>query len=602
LKIDFAKIPLPREAQHLSSISELNLNVGLKLLRHVDGAVAIDTEGTGIHVLDGRDYAHGISFAFHSPFGLISHYMPFRHKNGENLDPRYLRMAKDAIEGRVQDGGIIVYHNSKYDIEALHTLGIDVRGYPHYDTMLMCHLLREEYPMQKSLDACTKFYLNDPGKKMSSELQKFIKLFGWGAVSSDMMYEYASYDASLTYRLFCKLWPLWQKEKLDSYWLKHKLRTLNTVRKMELRGVLLDQELCERSVHLGTEVMQDITSSLGDYNLGSPNDLKEILINQLGLPVLKRTKTGRPSFDKEAMADYDIILERQSSPLAAQILEYRGWQKSVSSNYSAYLELVSPDGRLRPNYKLHGTKTGRFSCEKPNLQQIPRNGDKPWNGKMKQCFIPRQGYVLLEADYSQLELRLATAYAQVPSLLEVFSEGRDIFTEMASEIGLNRQDTKTFVYSTQYGAGLNRLMNVFGWDKNHAQSVRATYKKAYPAFDLLSNKASAKVRSSGKVALWSGRSRHFEYKDTQAHKAFNSIIQGGAADIMERALYTMEENTLEDEFRLLLQVHDSAVAEVREDKVDYYKNLMRDTMTNVTMFDGNKFPVTFAVDVHTWGS
>lgn len=137
------------------------------------------------------------------------------------------------------------------------------------------------------------------------------------------------------------------------------------------------------------------------------------MIDELKLPVVKRSpKTGAPSFDKEAMTIYDEMLEHRDNPTANLIKQYRGWQKSVTSNYLPYVELLSLDGRLRPNYKLHGTKTGRMSCEKPNLQQIPRVSNKPWNGKMKAAFIPEDDFELWEFDYSQLELRLGTAYAK----------------------------------------------------------------------------------------------------------------------------------------------------------------------------------------------
>src|SRR6185437_5333306 len=143
------------------------------------------------------------------------------------------------------------------------------------------------------------------------------------------------------------------------------------------------------------------------------------------------------------------------------ILEYRGWSKTTSSNYRPYLALLSPDGRLRPNYKQHGTLTGRLSCEMPNLQQIPREGSKRWNGQLKKCFITLDpDEMLLEFDYSQLELRLGAAYAKEESLIQVFREGRDIFQEMAEALEMDRQSTKTMNYAIAYGAGVTRISNV----------------------------------------------------------------------------------------------------------------------------------------------
>src|SRR5690606_39266387 len=150
--------------------------------------------------------------------------------------------------------------------------------------------------------------------------------------------------------------------------------------------------------------------------------------------------------------------------------------------YRSYLEHVSPDGRLRPDYKHHkdeddgGTVTGRLSCANPNLQQIPKSGKKPWNGGVKRSFIPTPGYELWEVDYSQLELSLGTAYADVKELMEVFNdESRDIFSEIAATLGLERDPTKTYVYSTQYGAGINRLVSALGVTPAKAAQIRDDY-------------------------------------------------------------------------------------------------------------------------------
>ncbi|MBK6790885.1 MAG: hypothetical protein IPG77_25530 [Betaproteobacteria bacterium] len=265
------------------------------------------------------------------------------------------------------------------------------------------------------------------------------------------MRPYAIYDAVLTLKLYKALKKYFDEENLGTYW-KHKQEFIRTIIAMESRGIKVDVSLCKELTEIGTSVLADLTYELGG-NPGSSIFLKKILIDDLKLPVVKRsTKTNAPSFDKEAMTIYDEILEHRDNPTANLIKQYRGWQKSVTSNYLPYVELLSLDGRLRPNYKLHGTKTGRMSCEKPNLQQIPRVSDKPWNGKMKAAFIPEDGFELWEFDYSQLELRLGTAYAKEETLKRVFADDRDIpLSEMATTIGMSRQDIKTLVYMTQYG-------------------------------------------------------------------------------------------------------------------------------------------------------
>lgn len=564
--------------------------------------VALDTETTGLHVNDGRDFTMGASSAFDVPgYGRLAHYMPFRHEAGNNLGPEYREKFKDVLSFRVEHKLPVVFHNAKFDLTAVETLlGIDLWDLNYYDTMLMAHFIREERPFTKSLDAVAKHYLDDPGKKATPEFKKFTEKLGWGAVPSDSMYEYAAYDADLTLRVFRKLWPLWVKEGLDDWWQTHKRELLQIIRTMENRGVKVDQELCREQIHIGEWAMQDSVEILG-LNPGSTNDLAKLFISQLGLPVVKTTPGGRASFDKEAMEIYDQILERSTDPTAQVVLQYRGWQKATSASYKAYLDLLSPDGRLRPNYKLHGTKTGRLSCEKPNLQQIPRISTKPWNAHTKQAFIEDEGWELYEADYSQLELRLATAYAQEPSLMEVFNEGRDIFTEMAEGLGLVRQDTKTFVYSTQYGAGKKRLMHVFGWTEEEADYYRNRYRSSFPRFTGVSDMAQRFARVNGYARLWSGRCRHFEFPKEHAHKAFNAVIQGGAADVVE---YTIRRlfNEVDDpaSVRMLLQVHDSVVFAIRQDVVNDVLPKIKSIMEDVY---AGKFTglVKFAVDVHKWG-
>jgi DNA polymerase-1 len=297
------------------------------------------------------------------------------------------------------------------------------------------------------------------------------------------------------------------------------------------------------------------------------------------------------------MVAYETMLEERNDETARKVLEYRGWQKTCSSNYQSYLSLVSLDGRVRPNYRLHGTVTGRLSCSDPNLQQIPRTSDKPWNGNLKKAFIPKDGYSLYEADYSQLELRLAATYGQETELIEIFEEGRDVFTEMSQVLGMSRFNTKTLVYSMQYGAGINRISTVFGVGKSEAEDIRQNFYNQYPGFRAISRRATTMARSKGKVKLWSGRYRHFDRPDEQAHKAFNAVCQGGAADIVMYTMLRLEDEVDNaQECRMLLQVHDSVVYEIRNDKIEHYLPEIKRVMEAVVP----NFGVKFAVEIKKW--
>ena len=393
---------------------------------------------------------------------------------------------------------------------------------------------------------------------------------------------------------------------------EHKMYTVLTVINMEKNGVLIDKKLCERELLHGEMIMEDVKIELQPYNPGSPNDLQTLLLGRLDLPVVKLTKKGKkPSFDKEAMQEYERILEFKATSeendnalVAESILRYRGWQKATSTNYRPYLEKVSPDGRLRTSYMLHRTKTGRWSCENPNLQNIPRHTNQSWNGDMKKAFVTMPGWTLWEFDYSQLEFRLATAYASTYSnsgmepLIECFEEGRDVFSEMAVKMKMPRPTTKTFVYTTQYGGGINRISHVFGVPASKAQAMRNTYFREYPGFEKLNDTCALTAKTKRKIRLWSGRYRHFAFPKEEAHKAMNSVMQGGAADIVE-----MQMNRVHHDFsdpskcRLLLQVHDSLVVEIRDDYAEEVIPKIIETMADI-----QDFGVKFAVDAHIWGS
>lgn len=569
-----------------------------------DSIVALDTEGTNIEwdYRDGTGYGTGLSITFR--FGeLLGGYYPFRHPSG-NLSQEEAYRLRNAIRNFK---GWFVFHNAKHDLVALKTLGIDYRG-KFYDTLLLCHLLNETYPYNKQLNGCVAHYLGPEEKKDDAGLQAVLAALNqqWHLVPAHIMGPYATHDTALTLRLFEHVWPRLQSEiaHIDKYW-DHKQRFVRTIIKMESRGVRINKELCNRQAAIGEVQMAEVIELLG-LNPGSPKDQYELFIERLGLPVLKRSKkTNKPSFDKEVMEQYEEILANRDTrdDTAELVLAYRGWQKAVSSNYKPYVSLCSPDGRLRPNYKLHGTRTGRSSCEKPNLQQIPRVSDKVWNGRLKDAFIPEDGFGLWEFDYSQLEFRLGCAYAaqfqpDIP-LLKIFNDPtRDIFTEMSALEDWPRQKIKTRTYTIQFGGGATRLSNVFGVSMEEGEEIRQAFFTQYPGFEKVMRRAKSKVKTTGKLQIWTGRYRHFMFPESEAHKGFNAVVQGGAADIVNHVMVRlMEEVDNDDECRMLLTVHDSVVFEIKKGCEDKYRPRIIEIMEDVRP----DFGIKFAVDGKEWG-
>lgn len=569
------------------ALSDAELKQFLAGMRTAD-VIAVDTESNGKDLRAGEGKTMGLSAAFQlGTFPIFRAYFPFRHFDW-NYSQDVLAQLKEVLESH----DCLIFHNAKHDLVALESLGISYEG-KFYDTMLMAHLLNENY-QSKGLDYLSRTLLDDR-KDRSENMDAFLKAFGWGMAPSEMIQEYAAHDAYLTLRLFKHFEPLFNEEALSEEW-EYRQRFTRLVKKMESRGIRIDRGLIQRELEIGQQRMDRISEGL-DANPASPKDLEALLIRQLELPVFEVTGTGRPSFRKAAMAKYEEILEGMNNGIASEILEFRGWQKTCSSNYKAYLDLVSPDGRLRPNYKLHGTVTGRLSCSDPNLQQIPRVSDKAWNGNLKAAFIADDGYTLYEADYAQLELRLGAAYAKEESLIQIFKEGRDVFSEMAEQLGMARQDVKTLVYTIQFGGGINRISTVFNVDAARAEQIRESFFEQYPGFRSAIRKASSVARQKGYVKLWSGRRRHFDDPANDNFKAFNAAIQGGAADIVLRTMLRLEQAVDGDNCRMLLQIHDAVVFEIKNGMEDIYLPQIKAVMEDVQP----DFGVPFAVSINKWG-
>lgn len=568
-----------------------------------DAVIAVDTEGTGLRPADGLDYGIGISVASAHE----SSYIAVRHPAGGNCDGDWY----EELAGFIENAKIIFFQNAKYDIHSLASMSVFPTDAFWFDCSVAAQLLDENDPINHDLDSLSRYYLKREGKH-SNDYVEAEKKSGNQHITWSEEYEYAAWDARATYDLGMELHRRLQKTGLYKAF-EDKIATLKCAWEMERRGVRLDVAKATEMAHTARTRMGELTEELG-LNIGSSKQLSELLIDQMGLPVVKMTSGGKsgnkkPSMDKEAMEEYDLILDRLNSPLAKQIKEYRGWQKATTASFEPYLELMGTDGRVRTSYRLDRTVTGRWSSQGPNLQQVPKDSDKPWKAGTKACFIPADGYVLINFDYSQLELRLANVYAPEDSLVQAFAEGRDVFDEMSEQLGMTRQDTKTLTYSMQYGAGVNRIMHAFGVERARAIELRDNYHSTFKRFTALNERCSELARSQGFIETLGGRKRRLapywtvvdgvRKRIDPSYKAMNSMIQGGASDIVEATLRRLfREIDDEDECRTLMQVHDAFVFEIREEYVEDYmpeiENIMRDVAGSTGIAELNS--VVFDVD------
>lgn len=549
--------------------------------------LVIDTEGSLTHPYS---VTWGLSTSSHS----VAEYFPFRHQLGDNLPADWL----DPISRIIVKHPCVVFHNAKHDLRALENLGIYRTG-KFYDTMLMAHMNNENY-FSKELDYLSKHFGGEP-KRKSDVMDQLIKAFGWHAIPAELIREYGANDAYITQELFYNLYPDFQEQGFDGELWDYEQKFIRLMARIENRGIPVDVDLSERELARGLQIMDEIKRSLG-FDPAKSTELSRFLLDEMKLPVLKRSKkTNKPSFDKEVMKAYDEMLQATNDKRAREILIFRGWQKTTSSNYRRYLELLGPDGRLRANYKIHGTVTGRMSCEDPNLQQIPRESENDWNGRLKRAFITDPEFAAFEADFSQLEFRIAAAYGKVQRLIDIFNDPRrDIFSEMAEDLGLSRHDTKTFNYTLQYGGGADRISAVFGLGRLAAKGRIRQYYEQYPGLAKATSLAKLRMEQNGFVRYWTGRRRHKGPYD-DGHKAFNSVCQGGAFEIVKRRMIALDEAGLNnDECRMDLQVHDSIRFEIERGKEKIYIPEIQNIMEDVNS-DFN-FGVQFKVDIHKWGT
>lgn len=607
------------------------------LYEHPEQPLAVDTEtagktdpAMGLRVDDGRAHAIGVSFSTRIKGRLVSAYIPFHHRVGTN-QPELLKKLRYVL----RQGRPLVFINVQFDTLALETIGIRVGDMPFYDIATMANAIREDYPFQKDLDSLYRVYVKgdhekikeweyaryDPGKKLPrlKTRLEWQKKNGWPHTTPEMIWDYACRDTEATYEVWEVLMkhPGWLEQPAD-YW-PHKQKLIRVLTEMKRRGIQVNLELTADLEAEGAREKERLLAAMGGLNPSSVVDAPKIFLEILGLPVLRMTDGGKdkdeskkkPSFTKAVLEEYDMILDQregdneEEKQWIANVRAWRGWTTAMGLLLRPYQEKISPDGRLRTEYTTHVTRTGRLSSRNPNLQQISKEGGQPWNDRIKDCFVARPGYVLLSADYSQLELRLAVAYCQEPALQKIFLEGRDIFTEMAAELGWDRKKTKGFVYATQYGGGPARIAYIFGVSIDEAKVLIEKFYRRYPRFRAEDKRRREYVAEHKKMRLWSRRVRHFARKE-DSYKAFNALLQGGAADVVERVWVHVMENLDNPDCRALLQVHDALVFEVREDLALEYARKIHAMMTDINGIcapgaEEPLFPVKFQVEVEVWG-
>jgi DNA polymerase-1 len=537
--------------------NQSQLDQVIRCLTSAEKAVVIDTE-TNMTKNPASRYCMGIAICADGE----TSYLPVGHKSwlteAVNLD-----LPSDLFSSVTAP---VVMHNAKFDLQVLRSVGLEVPTDNLWDTMVMAHLLDENEFV--GLDKLAERLL---GVKKDVKLAKVMK-DEWDNMPAFAMARYAEQDALVTYELYFELMKSF--EQFITVWEVDR-QFLLVLAKMETAGLLIDRE---KAVDLRQQCLiraAEIREQLG-FDPAKPSQLHPKLFDSppfgLGLKPASLTPTGKPQVN-------DDYLQTVNHPTAGLVLEYRGLMKEASTYYGPYYDLSSEDGRLHPNFKQTGTVTGRLSCENPNLQQVPRES------RVKDLFLPEDGYQLWEIDFRNIEYRLAALYTGDERLISIFRDERDYHGEVAKSLGIERQQAKTLNFLILYGGGAKRLAEFLHIPVSEAYRIIDNYKKEYPSVFKVLVAAEQTATQTGSIKLWSGRFRRFKFKG-DARKAFNALVQGGAFEIVKRSMIKLDEAG----FDIRNQVHDSVWINVKtEAEVDEACKIMSEWTVDY-------FDVKFSVD------
>jgi len=594
----FAQDPLPAGV-HTAVTTEEQLNALLSELSR-SPRMALDVETTSVDAM--RADLVGLSFATKAGRAV---YVPVGHLLAQDAEGQLpMGLVVERLRPVLEDASVPkAAHNGKYDLAVLARHGIAVRGLD-FDTMIAAYLLE---PSRRG------FGLKDLAwSKLGLEMRPITELIGKGRdqitlaqVSIADTAAYAGADADATLRLMVVLEDeLRQREQWDLF-RDVEMPLVEVLMEMEMAGVALDTgELMQISASMYQRIValeKEIHGLAGHpFNINSTQQLAEVLFEELGLPAKAKTKAGYSTRASvlEELRDQHAIIDL--------ILEHRQLAKIKSTYVDSLPLLVDRDtGRVHTSYNQTGTVTGRISSSDPNLQNIPVRTEL---GRHVRCaFVAQEGWVLLGADYSQVELRILAHISQDPDLLAAFDRGEDIHASTAStvfEVPLTavtpamRRIAKTINFGIIYGMGEYGLAQRTDLSLEEARKFIAGYFARYTKVKEYVEQTKDEAREQGYVSTLLGRSRYFPKLQTtsRAHggvkraaerEAINMPIQGSAADILKIAMVRLHRALKEEDLaaRMILQVHDELVLEVPQEELGPVAPLVRSVMENAWALD-----------------
>jgi DNA polymerase-1 len=486
----------------------------------------------------------------------------------------------------------LVLHDAKAALTPLQDAGVHLEDAVLFDTMLAAHLLNENRP--KDCDALAKEHLGEAVSRSrpgTSQLSLF-------AGTADLA-QFACSAAERVLRLHAVLRPdIERLPTLARLLYDLEIPAMRAVCRMERHGVRLDVEHLSRVGEQYRARMAGLEERIFElaghrFLLGSPVELARVLYDHLQLPAGRQTRGGQRSVDHatlEALRDAHLVV-----PL---VIEHRELAKLLSTYVEKLPHLVSPTtGRLHCNFNQVGTVTGRFSSNDPNLQNIPKDGT------IRSAFVAEEGHVLVDADFSQIELRCVAHYSADPRMVEAFEQGLDLHRKTIADIigkpiedvtDAERALAKAVNFGLIYGMGAARLAASTGISLSHAERFIRAYFDTYAGVHRFQEEVRRYVAEHGQIINMYGRRRRFSGGSTRT--AFNSLIQSTAADICKAKMVALH-RTLPPQARMVLQVHDEILFEVPADEAEVLAAEIVSIMeAPVTDAKGRTFRVPIRVD------
>lgn len=564
--------------------------------------ISVDTETTGIDPHQAELVGMSLAVTPHEGY-----YIPISSNKTKAL------VTLEILKPILEDANINkVGQNIKYDMTIFKWYGIDLQGFL-FDTMIGHYL--SEPDIRHNLDYLTESYLDYKMVPIESLIGKKGKnQLSMRDIPVEKAGDYAAEDADLTLQLKPVIYEMLEKEELTDLYKSIEEPLIKVLSDMEFEGVNIDSQfLREYSKELEKIIIdkeKEIYSQAGvRFNISSPKQVGEVLFERLKIPYRwKKTASGQYSTDVDKLTELSANHE-----VVNMILEYRKFTKLKSTYVDALPLLVNPrSGRIHSNFNQARAATGRLSSDNPNLQNIPIRDEA--GREIRKAFIPRgEDYIIMAADYSQIELRIIAEISQDESMLEAFLEGNDFHRATAAKVyethyddvtPEQRRNAKTVNFSIIYGAGATNLSRQLGINRTEATELISNYFREFKGLKAYMDETVKFARENGYVKTLLGRKRNLRDINSRnsmmasnaERMAINTPIQGTAADMIKIAMINIHKAFGEENFKskMIMQVHDELVFDVYKPELEKVKAIVNDKMIHA--IPGLKVPIIVEID------